>query len=293
MSSYVLAGIGEVLWDVLPQAEVLGGAPVNFAYHATALGAVGVAISTIGRDQRGNRALEELSRHGVNTATIAAIDRYATGYVQATIDDKGMASYVFPDDVAWDHLHINDAARKKAATLDALCFGTLAQRSPVAHHAISSYFHALPATTLKVFDINLRQNFYSKEIITSSLSRADILKLNDEELPVVAHLLGLTGSSLHQLSTLLNEYTLKMAILSRGAAGSLLVSPAEQSDHPGMTTQLVDTIGAGDAFTAAATLGFLQGLSLSAINERANRLAAYVCSQQGGMPTIPKELRML
>jgi fructokinase len=292
MKKYTIAGIGELLWDVLPDKEVIGGAPVNFAYHAAAIGAQGIPISTIGHDDRGKRALAELQERGLNTAAISLSEDYTTGYVTAAIDEQGAATYSFPGDVAWDHLQINDYAKTVQSKLDAICFGSLAQRSEESRLAIHTFLDGLNPDTVKVFDINLRQNFYSKEIIEASLRRTDILKLNDEELPVLAKLLGLKKTYGEWLTLLINTYDLKMAILSKGRNGSILMTPDDSSEHPGIATEVTDTIGAGDSFTAAATIGYLQEMTLDDINEKANRLAAYVCSQQGAMPLLPESLKI-
>lgn len=286
----VIAGIGELLWDVLPDAEVIGGAPVNFTYHVTALGARGIPITTIGDDARGKKALAELQKRGVDIAGIAVSDGYPTGFVSVVLDKEGKASYVFPDQVAWDHLLINDYAASLNSNLDAICFGSLAQRSELSRRVIYTYLDSLRSETMKIFDINFRQDFYSRQVIENSLVRTDILKLSEEELPVLADLLALQGSSDAWLQVLVKRYDLAMAILSRGDRGSLLLTPDTYSEHSGIVTQVADTIGAGDSFTAAAIIGYLRGLPLDQINEQANRVAAYVCSQQGGMPQLPEFL---
>ncbi len=290
MKKFTIAGIGELLWDVLPEGEIIGGAPVNFAYHVTALGTRGIPISTIGRDARGRKALAELQNRGVDISAISIAEDFVTGYVTATVDEEGKASYIFPDDVAWDHLLINEYAASLRDTLDAVCFGSLAQRSEHSRRAIHGFLDALRQETVKIFDINLRQNFYAREVIDPSLRRTDILKLNEEELPVLANLLELPGPDEKWLAALVKRYDLQMAILSRGDGGSLLLTPESSSDHKGIVTNIMDTIGAGDSFTAAATIGYLQGLPLDEINEQANRIAAYVCSQRGGMPHMPEVL---
>lgn len=291
MGKFTIAGLGELLWDVLPEGEVIGGAPVNFAYHVTALGARGIPISTIGRDLRGEKALAELQKRGVDIAAISISDEFVTGYVTAMVDDEGKATYRFPPEVAWDHLLVNEYAVNLGSELDAVCFGSLAQRSEHSRRAIHGFLDTLRKETVKVFDINLRQNFYSRVVITSSLKRTDILKLNEEELPLLARLLELKGSSDTWLPALIAMYHLKMAILSKGDSGSLLMTAENSSEHSGIVTHVEDTIGAGDAFTAAATIGYLRGMALDDINEQANIIAAYVCSQQGGMPDMPESMK--
>ena len=290
MQKYIIAGIGELLWDVLPDVEVIGGAPVNFAYHVTALGATGIPITTIGRDARGEKALAELQKRSVDIAAIAISDEFVTGYVPAVLDNEGKASYHFPDKLAWDHLEINAYAAKLGTSLDAICFGSLAQRSEYSRRIIYDYLDSLRPGTVKVFDINLRQNFYSAQVIANSLLRTNILKLNEEELPVLATLLELQDASDQWLPALIKQYDLAMVIFSQGDKGSLLLTPDNCSEHPGIVTQVKDTIGAGDSFTAAAIIGYLQGFPLDKINEQANRVAAYVCSQQGAMPHLPESL---
>ena len=287
---HVIGGIGELLWDVLPDAEVIGGAPVNFAYHVTALGARGIPITTIGRDARGEKALVELQQRGVDVAAISINSAYPTGFVSVVLKKGGQASYVFPDQLAWDHLLINEYAAQLQTSLDAICFGTLAQRSDHARRVIGNYLDGLRAETVKVFDINLRGTFYSLRVIEDSLSRADILKLSEEELPILADLLALQGPPEDWLELLIQRYNLAMVIFSRGDKGSLLRTADTLSDHPGIATEVKDTIGAGDSFTAAAIIGYLRGLPLDVINAQANRVAAYVCSQRGAMPYLPEFL---
>lgn len=288
----VIAGIGELLWDVFNTSEKLGGAPVNFAYHAGALGAESYPISTIGDDDRGKAALVELQNHGVSTDHITVLRGALTGYVRAQVDSQGVASYTFPDNVAWDRIYLKEKTMLLAEKLDAICFGTLVQRSESSREVVENYLKILGKKTLKVCDLNLRQQFYSKEIIHSSLEYADVLKLNDEEIIRVAELEHLTGDEEAQLRLLVERYGLQLAVLTRGAHGSLLVSPSAVSNHPGYDADIVDTVGAGDSFTATTILGLLQGYSLDTINDHANRVAAFVCSQQGAMPYLPEGYRM-
>lgn len=294
MSKPLVIGIGEILWDVLPGGERLGGAPVNFSYHAAALGAIGLPISTVGSDRRGDRALAELQDKDMAIGGMTISSRYPTGYVEACLDRRGVASYHFPDDTAWDHLTVSDWAARQSRAASAVCFGSLAQRSAESRQAIRNFLGSLPESSLKVFDVNLRQEYFSKEIIDRSLALADILKLNDEELAVLAKLFNLQGDERQQLSSLRDSYQLQLLILTKGAHGSLLLRGEEVSEHPGIpTTGLVDTIGAGDSFTAAVVVGFLLGPPLDEINAHANRLAAYVCSQRGAMPAIPAAFRLI
>ena len=234
-----------------------------------------------------------LQSRGVTTGGITVTPKYPTGYVEARLDTLGIASYHFPADTAWDHLIINDWSKRASDTASAVCFGSLAQRSPDSRRAIGNFLASLPETALKVFDVNLRQDFYDRGVLQASLSQADILKLNDDELPILARLFGLPGDVRQQLASLLTLYQLQLIILTRGAHGSLLLTEEKISDHPGEAIDPVDTIGAGDSFTAAVTVGLLLGHPLDEINDHANRLAAYVCGQRGAMPVIPASFRLL
>lgn len=292
MNAFTVAGIGELLWDVLEDTEKLGGAPINFAYHAGALGANTLAISTVGNDLRGKTALVELRRRGVCCDHITVSRDRVTGYVEAKIDAAGVASYQFPDNVAWDAIYLAEETLALAPHLDAVCFGSLAQRSASSRRAIREFLQLIGSTTLKVFDLNLRQQFHTPEIIRSSMAIADVLKLNDDELRLIAKMEKLQGKSSAILMALVRSYDLQLAVLTRGNTGSLLVSRSQVSEHKGYSTTIADTIGAGDAFTAATVLGLLGGMDLDAINDHANRVAAYVCSQKGAMPPLPESLRL-
>jgi fructokinase len=291
MKQVKIAGIGELLWDVLPDSEQLGGAPINFVYHVSALGAEAVAISTIGNDRRGKNALNELQNRGVDTTYISILEQYQTGYVTARVDNMGVATYDFPDDVAWDHLTINPAAQQCAVELDAICFGTLAQRSDFARSTIQHYLESTSEKTIKVCDLNLRQNFYSRPTIETSLRLSTVLKLNDDELAYVASLFLPDGDEHEQLEALRKDFDLDLVILTKGSHGSIILSEQEISRHQGIATEVVDTIGAGDSFTAAVVTGLLLNRELDEISEQANRLAAYVCSQSGAMPPVPQRYR--
>ena len=288
-----IAGIGELLFDVLGDAEHLGGAPVNFACHSESLGAQGLVITSVGMDDRGARALNLLGQRGMGTQGISVLDDYPTGFVSASLDQNGIASYHFPDDVAWDHLKLTDHVRLTCSELHAVCFGSLGQRSPQSRQTILDFLNQLPPETLRVFDVNLRQNFYSREILVDSMKRCTILKLNDEELPVIAEMLELEGDDVTLLGRLVKRFALQLGILTRGGKGSLLVGADCESNHPGIPGEIVDTIGAGDAFTAAVTLGFLLKKSLEEINEHANRVASWVCGQSGATPQLPEELKLI
>lgn len=289
MQPILAVGLGEILWDVLPQTRLLGGAPANFAYHVNALGGVGVPVSRVGDDDLGREALSLLVCLGLNIDAVSLDPDHPTGTVDARVDERGVADYVFPDDVAWDFLTLDQAALTLASNADAVCFGTLAQRSEVSRRAVRRFLDGADGA-LKVFDVNLRQDFYSPEIIAASLDAADVLKINDAELAAVTRLFDLPPGERAALRALMERHGLDLAVLTRGDEGSLLLSPGAASDLPGEPVEVVDTIGAGDAFTAALVLGYLRGWPLDEINRYAARVAGYVCGQSGGMPEMSGEL---
>lgn len=293
MTKFLVAGLGEILWDVLADSEEIGGAPINFAYHAGALGAESIAISTIGNDERGKLAKEELLARGLNLEAVSIDKDHATGFVEANVDTKGVAHYFFPENIAWDHLALNEKAMQLAPKIDAVCFGTLAQRSEKTREAINIFLSAAPQA-MKVYDMNLRQHFYSKEIIRDSLKKADVLKLNDDEIKAVAPMFSLKGDDNEILRSLHKKFNLKYSVLTRGGNGSLLIGNGEEVESCGtIVKNMADTIGAGDSFTASVIIGLLQGHSLEQISKHANKLAAYVCSCKGAMPAIPEEYKLI
>ncbi|WP_319541645.1 carbohydrate kinase [uncultured Pseudodesulfovibrio sp.] len=291
MDSVLAVGLGEILWDVLPDKRMLGGAPANFAYHINALGGEGVPVSCVGDDDLGREALSLLVMRGLNTDAIVVNGEHPTGIVDAHVDAQGVATYVFPDNVAWDFLSLNEAALALAAKTRAVCFGTLAQRSEISRKAIRQFLDAASGA-LKVYDINLRQNFYTTEIISQSLDLADVLKINDDELALVTRMLSLPEGEREALETLMFQHSLKMGVLTRGEKGSLIVSPDGFSDLSGQPNEIMDTIGAGDSFTAALVLAYLDGQSLDEMNRYATRVAAYVCGCPGAMPKMPESYRL-
>jgi fructokinase len=291
MQPILAVGLGEILWDVLPLTRMLGGAPANFAYHVNALGGAGVPVSRVGDDDLGREALSLLVCRGLNIDAVSIDPDHPTGTVDARVDADGVATYVFPDDVAWDFLALDPPSLTLAANADAVCFGTLAQRGPVSRRAVHRFLDAA-RKGLKVFDVNLRQDFYTPEVIADSLDAADVLKINDAELDVATRLFSLPEGEQPALRTLMERHGLGLAVLTRGEKGSLILSPDTVSDLPGESVQVVDTIGAGDAFTAALVLGHLKQWPLDEINRYAAAVAAHVCSQPGAMPEMPGELRL-
>jgi fructokinase len=290
-TGFTVVGLGELLWDLFPDGKRLGGAPANFAYHAQALGGRGVVISCVGNDELGKEILASLRETGLDLRHIAVDGEHPTGKVSVKLDDSGRPDFTIHVNVAWDFMRLTPGLLDLAARTDAVCFGSLAQRSPVSRDTIQRFIEATRPDCLRVFDINLRQSFYSGTIIRKSLDLCDVLKLNDDELPVLAELLSIAGEESEILDRLAGEFSLRAIALTRGERGSLLFTPEEKAEHPGFPPgRIADTVGAGDAFTAAMTIGMLQGKSLDDIAEHANRLASYVCSQEGAMPAIPDVL---
>lgn len=288
----VVIGLGEVLWDVLPEGRQLGGAPANFAYHVNALGGTGVPVSRVGDDELGREALDILQERGLDVSHITLDPNHPTGTVLAELDAEGKATYVFPPNVAWDYLEIPSATAVMASRAAAVCFGSLAQRSPVSRTAIQGFLESLSEDSLRIFDVNLRGEFYTPETIAESLELANVLKVSDEELPILADIFGLNGTEGSVIEAVLELFSLDLCALTRGGSGSLLLAATESHDHPGLSVDIVDTIGAGDSFTAAMTLGLLAGWSLPEINKHANRVAAAVCGHAGAMPVLSEKLKV-
>lgn len=288
-----LVGIGEVLWDLLPGGRQMGGAPANFAYHACALGAEARIVSRVGKDDLGRELIARLQQLGVPTYCIEMDSERPTGTVTVAVAPDGQPQFTIHEHVAWDALSGESAGRLAVAGADALCFGTLAQRSEPSRSTIRSLVTAAPRTALRVLDVNLRQHYFSRAMLEESLRLANVLKVNDAELPVLAKLLGLAGDERAQLDQLAQRYQLRLVAFTRGSRGSLLFTEGRWSEHPGVATRVVDTVGAGDAFTAAMILGLLAGWDLDRINQVANQVAAYVCSCAGATPELPQALRAL
>jgi fructokinase len=285
-----ILGLGEILWDLLPGGKQLGGATANFAFHAHALGAQAVPVSRIGNDPLGEEILDRLSCLGLPLSGIQVDSAAPTGTVEVELLDGGQHRFTIHENVAWDRIEADGPALALAARADAVCFGTLAQRCQASRSGILALIAAVPPEALQIFDINLRQHYFSRDVILHSLEIADVLKINDEELPVVAQMLALRGAETDQLAQLADRYSLRMAALTRGERGSVLLAGDRISEAEGITVEVVDTIGAGDAFTAAMALGWLAGWDLDTINRRANAVASYVCTQSGATPTLPAEL---
>ncbi len=284
-----VVGLGELLWDLLPSGKQLGGAPCNFAYITNLLGDTGIPGSRVGRDSLGDEALQRVTQLGLSTSSVQSDPTHCTGTVKIEIDVNGQPRFDISEPVAWDFLEWTTAWQQLATKADAICFGSLAQRSSPSRTTIRSFLLASRSNAVRVFDVNLRQNFYSKQILAESMQLATIVKLNLEELPKILRLFELENrgeeSSAHDLLSL---YDLKLVCITRGAAGSLLIAPDDRSEHPGFKVKVADTVGAGDAFTAALVHGYLRQTPLAEINETANRVGAWVASQSGATPSLGK-----
>ncbi len=295
---HLILGIGELLWDILPEGAKLGGAPANFTVMAGRLGNHAAILSRIGRDDLGRQAIDRLNPMPIDTSCLEVDPVHETGRVTVNFVE-GEPHYTIHQPTAWDFLELSDEWVRLAERADAICFGSLAQRSRESRQTIQTLAAQTKAACIRVFDVNLRVPFYSSEVIQESLELATVLKLSDEEMPQVLSLLGLPAddepdSERLRLGAdrLLGEFpTLEMVAVTRGAQGSLLVRREEWSEHPGFPVKVADRIGAGDAFTAALTHYMLRGADLATLNEAGNRWGAWVASQSGAMPALPDEVR--
>lgn len=282
-----VVGIGEVLWDVLPEGKKLGGAPANFAYHVSQFGLNSRVVSAIGNDKLGAEIERDFSEKG-HEGIIEKV-AYPTGTVQVSLDDNGVPNYTIKENVAWDNIPFTPALKELAQHTCAVSYGSLAQRNIVSRETIHAFLDAMPKEgAYKIFDINLRQNFYTKDIICESLERCNVLKINDEELVAVSRLFGYPGIDLQDKCwILLAKYNLKMLILTCGVNGSYVFTPGHVSFVETPKVAVADTVGAGDSFTAAFVSAVLRGLSVSEAHKLAVNVSAYVCTQNGAMPILP------
>jgi fructokinase len=292
MTRPVVVGLGEALWDVLPDGDHFGGAPANVALHAAALGAESWLVSAVGQDARGDAALARLDAAAVRRDTVARLADHPTGVVRVTLDAAGHPVYDIATESAWDYLPWSEAVEQVAERADAIAFGSLAQRSPTSRATIRRAVATTRGTSWRLFDVNLRQRYYDASVLTESLKLANAVKLNEEELPVVARLCGVAdGPPRDQLRALCGRFGLRLAALTRGACGAVLLTPNEVCESTAPPTVVADTVGAGDAFTATLLIGVLAGRSLDEVSRRANVVASYVCSQPGATPPIPEAMR--
>jgi len=291
----VVVGLGELLWDLFPRGKQLGGAPANFAYITAMLGDCGVVASRVGDDRLGQEALWHLKSNGLNINHIQRDSEHATGTVKVDVDTKGQPEYLITENVAWDYMEFTEDWISLARSAHAVCFGSLAQRNAVSRATIRAFLAALPSFAIGIFYVNLRQAYFSSEILRDSARFAKVLKLNHEEFPRFLDLLNcpLKPSERSDISSarwLCKEFGIQLVCITRGAHGSLLVTAAAHDEHPGFAVKIADTVGAGDAFTATMVHHALRGSSLSAMNAAANRMGAWVASQEGAMPPADKEM---
>lgn len=284
----IIVGMGEALWDCLPEGRKLGGAPANFAYHVGQFGWKTVVVSAIGNDALGDEILDRLA--DVNLEHKIARVPYPTGTVQVTLSGDGIPSYEICENVAWDNIPWSDELEALAKDAKAVCFGSLAQRSAVSRNTILRFLGTMDPSSERIYDINLRQSFYSLEVIEESLRRATILKLNDEEIEVVQALLQLSGSPEEICRQIINRFdSLRMVILTCGAIGSYVFTANETSYVETPKVVVADTVGAGDSFTATFTANILKGKPVKEAHKLAVAVSAFVCTQNGAMPILPEE----
>ena len=288
----IIVGMGEALWDVLPEGKKIGGAPANFAYHVSQFGFDSRVVSAVGNDDLGDEILkvfkEKQLKHQLQTVN------YPTGTVQVTLDDNGIPCYDIKEGVAWDNIPFTDDLKRLALSTRAVCFGSLAQRNEVSRISINRFLDTMPdgEGQLKIFDINLRQGFFTKDIIRDSCQRCNVLKINDEELVAISRLFGYPGIDLQDKCwILLAKYNLKMLILTCGTNGSYVFTPGVVSFQETPKVPVADTVGAGDSFTATFTAALLKGKSVPEAHKQAVEVSAYVCTQSGAMPELPQVLK--
>jgi len=291
MNNKLVIGMGEALWDVLPEGKKLGGAPANFAYHVSQFGLESCVISAVGSDPLGAEILKNFDEKGLRYS-IETVP-YPTGTVQVEIDQAGVPQYEIKENVAWDNIPYTARLEALAGNTRAVCFGSLAQRNVVSRNTINRFLDAIPDENepLVVFDVNLRQGFYNKEILCNSMKRCNILKINDEELVTVSRMFGYPGIDLQDKCwILLGKYNLKMLILTCGINGSYVFTPGNVSFQPTPKVDVADTVGAGDSFTAAFIASILKGLPVAEAHVKAVETSAFVCTQQGAMPLLPASI---
>ncbi|MBP3679484.1 MAG: carbohydrate kinase [Bacteroidaceae bacterium] len=290
--SQLVVGMGEALWDMLPEGRKIGGAPANFAYHVSQFGLDSRVVSAVGDDELGNEILANFAEKQLD-CQIEKVP-YPTGTVQVELDEKGVPCYDIKEGVAWDNIPFTASLQELAKKTDAVCFGSLAQRNIVSRETINRFIDEMPQEehVLKIFDINLRQHFYSKELIEESVKKCNVLKINDEELVIVSQMFGFADIDFkEQCKLLLAKYNLKMLILTCGVDGSYVFAPGEMSFLETPKVKVADTVGAGDSFTGAFVAAVLKGLDMKEAHRLAVNVSAFVCTQNGAMPELPADIK--
>jgi fructokinase len=281
-----IVSIGEVLWDLFPDGARLGGAPANFACHCQSLGARVSLVSAVGRDALGDEAWRRLSERGVDVSCVRRLEDRPTGTVEVDVDPWGKPVFRIREGVAWDALDAGTEAKGLVQAAQAVCFGTLAQRTETGRRAVHELVATASEGALRVCDINLRKPFVSADVIRESLGMADVLKLNEDELPELAAQFGLEGTAEDQVRVLAERFGLRVVVLTLGELGSCLLREGEWSREPARAVRVVDTVGAGDAFTAVLVMGLLKGWPTPRLLQCATEVAAYVCTQAGATPDL-------
>ena len=290
MENRIIVGLGEALWDCLPEGRKIGGAPANFAYHASQFGYEAHAVSAVGNDALGDETIEALKANGLKLC-MPRVD-FPTGQVLVSLDEDGVASYDIKEGSAWDNIPFTPEMEQLAGRCSAVCFGSLAQRNEVSRNAIYRFLNATPKGYMRIFDINLRQNFYSKEVIQESLRRCNVMKINDEELVIIGRMFGYPGLDIENKCWLiLGKYNLDMLVLTCGVNGSYVFSKGAMSFLETPKVEVADTVGAGDSFTGAFVASILSGKTIPEAHRIGVNVSAYVCTQNGAMPAIPEELK--
>ena len=290
MKDRIIVGLGEVLWDCLPEGRKIGGAPANFAFHASQFGYESWAVSAIGNDALADETVAALDANGLNHA-LPRVD-FPTGQVQVSLDEAGVATYDIREGSAWDNIPFTPELETLARRSRAICFGSLAQRSETSRRTIYRFLETAPADCMRIFDINLRQNFYNKEIICESLKRCNVLKINDEELVIIGRMFGYPGLDVENKCWLiLGKYDLDMLVLTCGVNGSYVFSKGAMSYLETPKVEVADTVGAGDSFTGSFVASVLAGKPIAEAHRIGVNVSAYVCTQNGAMPVIPEELK--
>ncbi|MEO8960234.1 MAG: carbohydrate kinase [Ginsengibacter sp.] len=289
MSNKIIVGFGEVLWDILGYEKLLGGAPANFGYHCKQLGADAKIVSAVGNDELGDEIIQHFIQKGLPTEYLQRTPAYPTGTVTVEIDERGVPSYIIHEPVAWDYIEWNDSLQSLSAKADAICFGSLSQRDDVTRATLQRMLRSVSQRCLKVFDINLRQPFYTEQVLLESLQLANVVKMNIDEALIVGDMFNWGDDVQIIVLELFKKFNFQLIAITYGEDGSKLFTPDRESFMEVSPVKISDTIGAGDSFTAAMVTGWLNQSPLAEIHELATNLSAYICTQRGAMPSYDKD----